>query len=475
MTPQSPDKVAVLRQGFRVRSVVLVALVSAALAMLATNAWRGRDSHGETQTQAGASRETWVCPMHPSIVSDHPGDCPICGMKLVKVEDKGATQAALATPSTSSAPASTNDAPGLATITIDPQRSQLIGLTTKAVERGDVGFEWRTVGRVAIDETRVRRVNVKMSGYVERVYADFVGKAVRQGQALYSIYSPELLAAQEEYLLAVRMRNKLASASDAGATDTDADALVAAARRKLSLWDVADADIDTLEASGKPTRTLTFYSPVSGVVTKKEVVEGMRLEAGAMPYEIVDLSTVWVYAQTYETELRHVRQGLSATLTLSAYPGRTFTGTVAFIDPILDPTTRTAKVRLVFANKKAELMPDMSGEVVLRTRPREALRIAFDAVIDSGTSTVVFVALGEGKLAPRKVILGDSDGVFVEVVDGLKEGEQVVTRANFLVDSESRLRASLADLSKGDSAGAVKPEASAPAAASPPIHQHEGR
>lgn len=198
-------------------------------------------------------------------------------------------------------------------------------------------------------------------------------------------------------------------------------------------------------------KTLTFSSPIAGVVTKKDVVEGMKLDAGAMPYEIVDLSEVWVLADVYESELQHVGLGMPASLTLKAFPNRSFEGRASFIDPFLDPKTRTVKVRLVFPNPTGELRPEMFGEVILRGAPREGLHIPADAVIESGAKSVVFVSLGEGKFQPREIELGDSDGTNMEVLSGLAEGEGVVTRANFLIDSESRLRASLAALAPSTS------------------------
>jgi Cu(I)/Ag(I) efflux system membrane fusion protein len=187
-----------------------------------------------------------------------------------------------------------------------------------------------------------------------------------------------------------------------------------------------------------------MVSPISGVVTKKDVVHGHKLTAGDMPYEITDLSEVWVLADVYESDLARTRVGMPATLSLQAFPGETFTGRVLFIDPVLDPKTRTAKVRIAFANPRGELRPEMFGEVTLRARAREGLRIPSDAVIDSGTRKVVFLSLGDGKFQPREVEVGASDGDHVEVVSGLEAGQQVVVRANFLVDSESRLKASLA-------------------------------
>jgi Cu(I)/Ag(I) efflux system membrane fusion protein len=429
----------------------------------------------------------YQCPMHPSVVRDHPGECPICGMELVKVDQSKAKASGTAgvprrvlfyrspmdPKQTSPTPrkdemgmdylpvyedevSASPSVPDLATVDIDPARQQLIGLQTVEVSQGPVGGAWRTVGRIAVDETRVRHVNVKIGGFVERIYVDFVGKKVKEGDPLFSVYSPDLLSAQEEFLLALKTQRALAKAG--GVVSGDGDVLVAAARRKLSLWDVPASEIDRVAQTGVPTKTLTFYSPVAGVVTKKDVVEGMKLDAGAMPYEIVDLSSVWVLADVYESELRFVREGMGARLVLNAFPNREFKGKVVFIDPLLDPQTRTVKVRLTFPNPTGELRPEMYGDVVLLGKPHDGLRIPPDAVIDSGTQKVVFAALGEGKFQPRTVQLGERDATHAEVLSGLTLGERVVTRANFLIDSESRLRASLAEMSPGATTPGHTPE-----------------
>jgi Cu(I)/Ag(I) efflux system membrane fusion protein len=426
---------------------------------------RGSRDHAAATAAAPAEarKPLYQCPMHPSITADHPSDCPICGMKLVEVKG-GAAERKVAFYRSPMDPKQTSPVPrqdekgmdylpvyedeakgssgveGLATVQIDPARQQLIGLRTAPVTGGPVGGSWRTVGRVAVDETRVHHVNVKVEGYVEHVHVDFVGKPVRRGEPLFSLYSPELLSVQSEYLLALKTRKALGGGSLAGSGDE----LVQAARERLKLWDVPESVIEELERTGKPQKTLTMVSPISGVVTKKDVVHGHKLTAGDMPYEITDLSEVWVLADVYESDLARTRVGMPATLSLQAFPGETFTGRVLFIDPVLDPKTRTAKVRIAFANPRGELRPEMFGEVTLRARAREGLRIPSDAVIDSGTRKVVFLSLGDGKFQPREVEVGASDGDHVEVVSGLEAGQQVVVRANFLVDSESRLKASLA-------------------------------
>jgi Cu(I)/Ag(I) efflux system membrane fusion protein len=424
---------------------------------------RGAPAHDHA-APAAETKTRYTCPMHPTIVSDHPGDCPICGMALVKVGAPGERKVAfyrspMDAKQTSPVPrkdemgmdylpvhedevgGGTGPVEGLATVSIDPQRQQLIGLRTAEVSRGPVGASWRTVGKVAVDETNVHHVNIKVGGFVDTVYVDYVGKPVKRGERLFSIYSPDLLSVQQEYLLALRTRKALA---EGGVATGAGDDLVESARERLRLWDIPESEVERLEETGKPTKNLTLYSPMTGVVTKKDIVMGHRLNEGDMPYEITDLARVWVLADAYETDLSRIRLGMPATLSLQAFPGKTFTGKVIFIDPILDAKTRTAKVRLEFANPKGELKPEMFGEVTLQTERREGLRMPADAVIDSGSKKVVFVALGEGKLQPREVQVGPVTGDSVEVLSGLEAGEKVVTRANFLVDSESRLRASLA-------------------------------
>lgn len=483
------------RRRFGVAALVAVA-ASAALVSSLASIVAVRSLGLGVGAPAAPAAAVYQCPMHPSVVQDHPGDCPICGMKLVKVAKPMPSSA----PAVSSAPqvlfyrspmdpkqtsptprkdemgmdyvpvyesdvaSGKVSVPGLAAVEIDPARQQLIGLKTSAVEQRNIGGTFRTVGRVAVDETRVRHVNVKVPAFVEHIYVDYVGKKVNRGDPLFSIYSPELLSTQEEYLLALKSRDDLAKLG--GSTKSDGTDLVTAARRKLELWDVPTATMDRIESTRTPTKTLTLYSPASGVVTKKDVVEGMKLDAGAMPYEIVDLSLVWVLADVYESELRLVKQGMAANLTLAAFPNREFKGKVVFLDPLLDAETRTVKVRITFPNPTGELRPGMFGEVVLLGSPHQGNTIPADAVIDTGTEKIAFVAIGEGKFEPRPLKLGPSDGTAVEVLSGVTLGERVVTRANFLVDSESRLRASLASVGAG--VGGPKPVESArvlPAAA----------
>jgi Cu(I)/Ag(I) efflux system membrane fusion protein len=429
----------------------------------------GRHSGNTAPAGQSAQQAIYQCPMHSQMTSDHAGDCPICGMKMVLVHKHAPSPGTHANTERKAkfyrspmSPAQTSldprkdemgmdyvpvyddegdasDVAGLAVIRIDPTQQQLIGLRTAEVQAGTVGGTWTTVGRVVADETRVRKVNVKIAGYVERLFADFVGKSVAKGQPLLSLYSPELLSAQKEYLVALRMHKTASGGLD---TDTTYNQLLAATRKRLSLWDIPEPAIEQIERTGQPSKSLTLVSPISGAVTAKSVVEGAFLNAGDMPLEITDLSEVWVFADVYESELSRARVGMQATLTLQAFPGRSFKGTVSFIDPVLNPKTRTARVRITFHNPLGELRPDLFGQVAFLADKHQGLRIPTDAVIRSGSRSVVFVTQGDGKFTPREVKVGYTMGDFVEVRSGVQAGEKVVIGANFLLDSEARLEAS---------------------------------
>jgi multidrug efflux pump subunit AcrA (membrane-fusion protein) len=462
----------------RIRTVGLVALgllVGIGGTVLLRPVAKDDHQHGAASTSA-PRKQMYQCPMHPQIILDHPGTCPICGMNLVAMEsdapkDKGKLvfyRSPMNPSLTSQVPR--KDEMGMdyvpvyegelkgegasiedhSTVTIDHERQQLIGLRTEKVAEGTVSGELRAVGRVAVDETRVRKVNVKVEGFVEKLFVDFVGKPVAKGQPLFSLYSPEFVSAQREYLLALKTQKALSG----GSLQSSGGDLLESAKRRLTLWDVPSEAIEKLEKTGEVLRALTLRSPISGVVTAKNIMEGARLTSADIPYEITDLSHVWVLVDVYEAELGRAKIGMPAELTLGSAPGKTFKGRIAFVDPVMDAKTRTAKARLEFANPAGALKPEMFGEVVLRGQGRKGLIIPLDAVLDAGTSKVTFVSLGDGKFEPREVTTGTTLGEKVEILSGLKAGEDVVVRANFLVDSESRLKAALAHLSQK---GAVAP------------------
>jgi Cu(I)/Ag(I) efflux system membrane fusion protein len=435
---------------FRTLGLVALGLIAGAGGTLLL---RPAPKHDHDQEAAGAAapkKQMYQCPMHPQIIQDHAGTCPICGMDLVPMDGQGTTATSLESH---------------AAVTIDHERQQLIGLRTEKVAEETVSGELRALGRVAVDETRVRKVNLKVEGFVEKLFVDFVGKPVAKGQPLFSLYSPEFVSAQREYLLALKTQKALSG----GSLQSSGGDLLESARRRLMLWDVPAAAIDNLEKTGEVLKSLTLRSPISGVVTAKNVVEGARLTPADIPFEITDLSRVWVLVDIYEAELGRAKVGMPAELTVQASPGKVIKGRIAFVDPVMDPKTRTAKARVEFQNPGGLLKPEMFGDVVLRGQGRKGLIIPLDAVLDAGTAKVVFVALGDGKFEPREVTTGITIGEKVEIRSGLQAGEEVVVRANFLVDSESRLKAALAHMSQKAANTEGQKASSQPA---PSGHQH---
>ncbi|MBW2270726.1 MAG: efflux RND transporter periplasmic adaptor subunit [Deltaproteobacteria bacterium] len=370
----------------------------------------------------GAEPLYWKAPMDPTYVRDEPGKSPM-GMDLVPQCPDAAT-----------------DVPEGA-IVIDAVTVQNIGVRTLRAERRDLSRAIRAVGRVAYDERRVSHVHTKVQGWVERLLVDYVGQEVERGQALLEIYSPELVATQEELLLAARYREATAN-SPFDDVREGGESLFRATRRRLELWDIADRDIQKLLSSGEVTRTLTLYAPGSGVVTRLGVRSGMQVKQNTNLYTIADLSSVWLLAQVYEYELPWLELGQQGSVELSYLPGETLRGPVTYISPFLDPKTRTAEVRIELDNSDGRLKPEMFANTVIQGAPRRgALAISSEAVIHSGTRSVVIVALGEGRFEPRDVELGlDTGDGWVEILSGVDAGDEVVVSSQFLIDSESNLR-----------------------------------
>ena len=327
-------------------------------------------------------------------------------------------------------------------VAIDPRRQQLMGVRTVVAKRADLAQTIRTVGVVRYDETRQADVNVKIEGWIRDLYVDYTGQFVKTGQPLFTLYSPDLLNTENEYLLALKTREQLQSSQIADARER-ADALVNAARQRLLLWDVSADQIHAIEASREAQPALTFRSPATGFVTDKQALKGAHVTPGQSLYKIADLSVVWVEAAIYEAELPLMRVGSRATVTLDAYPDQRFTGRVVYIYPYVDETTRTNKVRYEFVNPRGRLKPGMYANVELSMPSAIAVLVPTNAVLDSGKEQVVFVAKGDGHFEPRRVTIGRRSGDQIQIVQGVKEGEEVATGATFFLDSESQLRASL--------------------------------
>ncbi|HWO27547.1 MAG TPA: efflux RND transporter periplasmic adaptor subunit [Candidatus Acidoferrum sp.] len=350
-----------------------------------------------------------------------------------------ATQDSMAA-SAAAAPVST-EAP-LVPVQISPQRLQSIGVKTGTVERKSVADEIFTTGNVAVDETRLAYVQVRFSGYIQKVFADATYQYVRKGQPLFTIYSPDLVATEREYLVAKRNLQQVAQSTVQGVASSAASLLDAAAER-LKQWGVPQKEIERLESSGQVQQELEVNSPISGYVTERNALSSVAVQPEMRLYTIADLSTVWVQAQVFQNDLERIKVAAPATLTVNTYPGRMFTGRVDFIYPQVDMDTRTAKVRVVFSNPGLQLKPGMFVNVSLKVPMGIQLAIPASGVLQSGSREIAFVERGDGYIEPREVQLGSRVGDDFIVLNGLKAGEQIVTSANFLIDSESQLQAAL--------------------------------
>ncbi|MBI3757771.1 MAG: efflux RND transporter periplasmic adaptor subunit [Deltaproteobacteria bacterium] len=326
-----------------------------------------------------------------------------------------------------------------ATIRLSPAQRQLIGVTSATVEQTTLKKTIRAVARVDFDERRLADVTFKIGGWIQDLFVDYTGRRVRKGEPLLTLYSPDLVTSQEEYLLALRTRDQLAQSSLPEARN-GSQGLVEAARRRLLLWDLTPQQVKALEERGAAQTYLTLTAPASGIVVEKMAVKGMRVEPGMKLYRIADLSTVWLYADIYEYEVPLVREGQEVTISLSYYPGETFRGAITYIYPYLDAQTRTNKVRLEFANPQGKLKPGMYANSEIAINLGTTLTVPESAVLQSGLRQLVFVEQGQGVFAPREVKLGVKADSRFAVLNGLSAGERVVTSGNFLLDSESKLQ-----------------------------------
>lgn len=330
--------------------------------------------------------------------------------------------------------------PAQAYAMVAPIKQQLIGVKTEIVEKRPMETVIRVVGRIDYDEQRIARINLRVSGWVEDLLVDYTGQIVTKGQPLLTLYSPDLVATQDEYLLALRAQSKV-NDSPIPEVRQQAEQMVEATRDRLQLWTLTDEQITELTRRGKPQTYMTLYSPIRGYVIDKQVFKGMFVEPAMTLYTIADLSTVWVNAEIYEHEVPFVQLGQPATVTFSSYPGEQFRGRVSYIYPYLNKEARTVKVRLELPNPGILLKPEMYGEVQIKVNRGITLAIPEQAVLDSGMRQLVFVVRGEGLFEPRTVKLGPKIGAYYEVREGIAQGERVVTSGHFLIDSESKLMA----------------------------------
>jgi RND family efflux transporter MFP subunit len=359
---------------------------------------------------------------------------------------------------------------------VSPARQQLIGVRTGLVERRRVEGTLRTVGVLAYDETRVAQVHTKVSGWIDRVFVDFIGKPVRRGQALFSVYSPDLVTAQADYLVARNARDRLLAASpDSRAS---ADALVAAARQRLQRWDISDTEIAALERSGQASKTLVLSSPFDGVVLERNALPGQYLSPDMTAFKVANLSTIWVLGQVFEYEAARLRQGDTVDVEFPyGQAPRTLQARVEFVYPDVDPQTRRVRFRASLPNKDSRLKPDTYVTVELHGEPTDLLVVPSAAVIDTGARKYALLALPDGFFAPRDVEIGPPLGDFYPVVSGLGEGDRVVTSAQFLIDSETNLMSAMQNMSMsmpGMDMGQPPPAPPVRSAAPPPMPPMSG-
>ncbi|HSU69612.1 MAG TPA: efflux RND transporter periplasmic adaptor subunit [Tepidisphaeraceae bacterium] len=429
--------------------------------------------HAGTQFAANGpdvpTKQLWHCGMHPQVIQDHPGNCPICKMPLTSITStnsgdppQGGGKQLWWDPMLG--PSSISDHPGKSAmgmdmvpytghtaqgpeVTIDPAVVQNMGVQTATVTRGPLHKTIRTVGLFKLPEPGLHDVSLKVGGWIDRLYADQEGMHVQQGEPLFALYSQDLQVAEQELISAVQSKRSLGP--EASATlKKEADDLINSARRKLQLWDVDEREIDAIARADRPPRDVVFYSPATGHLEDKMIVQGSAVQPGMKLLRLADHSKMWLDAEVYEEQIPLVKMGQTVEATLDAVPGKTFTGKVTFIYPHLEHMTRTLLVRATFDNPDFELKPGMYADANVVTEPvPDAVQVPQEAVIDTGTKQIAFVAEGSGHFSPRTVragIRGDNDRL--QIVEGLAVGETVVTSGQFLMDVESRTNEAIAKL-----------------------------
>ncbi len=456
---------------FKILSViVLLAVIGAGVFIV------GCSKQSDKTATASQSKILYTCGMHPQVIQDHPGNCPICGMKLTPIRNTSADSISATGKGkilyykSTMIPGETKPKPGKdsmgmdmvpvyenqaaaansSEIEVDPVTIQNMNIQTTDVQRGPLRRTIRTVGTIDYNETALVDVTTKFKGWIEKLFVDATGQLVHRGEPLFSIYSPDLYSAEVEYLLTLNQ----SSTNDPGTAT-----LRESAANKLKFYDISDQQIAELEKTGEPRKTLQILAPADGFVTVKNVIEGQMVDAGMKLYQLADLGIVWVYAQIYEQDLPYIRLGQEAVVRLSSMRDREFRGRVTYVYPNVDEKTRTARVRMEFENPGYFLKPGMfvSVQIISEISP-SVLLIPDSAILRSGEKNTVFVALDGGKFDPRTVTLGpEAEGDRYQVISGLKEGERVVTSGQFMLDSESQLQEAIQKMREPASAAMKMP------------------
>jgi Cu(I)/Ag(I) efflux system membrane fusion protein len=387
----------------------------------------------------------YTCTMHPSVKKQNPNaTCPICSMNLVPVKKKDVQMAQSSSQPAEAkeekVPSEEDDQPSEFTVPV--KRLQQIGVVFSTVEKRPLSKRIRLRGVVAYDKQRHWEDVARVDGYVQKLFVSSRGELVEKDAPLLTIYSPDLLTAENELILLLRGRDEARAGAEKSSLES-ADRLVVSAKEKLRLWNISERAIAELEASRKPQEQLTLYAPVRGVIQDIGVDQGKKVMAGDHLVDITDLSTVWVWGEFYEDEVPMVKPGLEVTITTSSYPGERFNGKIAVVDPFVSETLRTGRVRIDLQNPDLKLRPDMYVDVELTIAGGEQLALPVSAVLPTGTRNVVFLDKGNGRLEPRFIELGRTYGDFYQVKSGVSEGDRVVTGANFLIDAEAKVQGAL--------------------------------
>jgi membrane fusion protein, copper/silver efflux system len=371
------------------------------------------ESQSETTNQNTSEEKSYyTCPMHPSVKSDHPGACPVCGMNLVK--------------RTEQVEMSKEEHQSLGQVTLSPTKQVLANVSTSTAMKMSLEKEIRAVGKIAYAEQNSRQISTRFPGRIDKLYLTYEGQQVKKDDPVADVYSPEAISAQQEYLLA---------------KESKSDELLQQSKQKLLLWGFNESQIIKLDESKTVKNTLTIYSPINGTVLKKNAQQQQYVSAGENLFDVADLSTVWMYADIYEYEIQGVKVGQMVEATSDAYPEKIFTGRITFISPTVDPSSRTIRIRAEMPNIERELKLDMFVNATLKIKLSEAIVVPITAVLSTGTRQVVWVQKDDDIFEPRFVKIGERSNEYVQILDGINEGETIVTSGGYLIDSESQLEA----------------------------------
>lgn len=414
-------------------AIPLVVIILASAAGGGWFMWQKYHTGKATDQKAAQGKQLYTCSMHPFIIKDKPGTCPICGMELIKKIDNAAGGEQTAEQK--------QQADMLGHVSLSPTQRVMANVATIAAKQSVLNKEINAVGIVQFDQSRQAKVTAWIAGRIDQLHVNTVGSFVTRDKPVAEVYSPDLLATQQEYLLAIKSRDQLKN-SPIPSISQNGEGLVASAKQRLMLFGVKESQIAELEKAGKPTIRLPIYTPLSGIVIEKMVQQGQYVNTGDALFNIADLSTVWVEVEVYENEFPNIHIGQQVDIRSQSFPGRPFTGRIAFIYPFLDPKTRTVKARVEMPNPGMKLKPDMFVNAIIKVPLGSSIVVPVTAVMDTGKRKVVWVESSPGIFEPRDVQTGQQTDDKIQILSGLKQGDKVAVSGGYLIDSESQLKGS---------------------------------